>query len=131
MNALFSHRFTSPLMRIVLVENHPDTLQYVGRFLRVCGHEVATARTVAEARLVLADQACDLLLSDLSLPDGDGWELLESLGEARPRWAIAMSGKNSPADRAHSLAAGFQGHLGKPFLPSELERVLRELEPSE
>lgn len=114
-------------MRIVLVENHPDTLIYVGRYLRAGGHEVAAARNLAEARRELAAQPCDLLLSDLSLPDGDGWTLLESLGDSRPRFAVAMSGKNSPADYARSSAAGFQHHLTKPFLPDELDRVLREL----
>lgn len=117
-------------MRIVLLENHPDTLRYVGSYLRACGHEVADARSVAEARCGLAAQPCDLLLSDLSLPDGDGWTLLESLGDARPRWAIAMSGKSSPADRTRSRTAGFQDHLAKPFVPEELDRALRALDSS-
>ena len=116
-------------MRIFLVENHPDTVNYVGRYLRLLGHEVFTAGTIAEGRRELPGKQCDLLLCDLSLPDGEGWTLLESLGPARPRFAVAMSGRNSPADRERSRAAGFSHHLIKPFLPDELDRVLLELAP--
>lgn len=111
-------------MRILLVENHPDTLVYIGRYLRASGHEVRTARNVAEARAALESGPCDLLLSDLGLPDGDGWQLLEGLGINRPPHAVAMSGKDSPADRARSAAAGFKRHLCKPFQPEELDAVL-------
>lgn len=111
-------------MRILLVENHPDTLVYIARYLRMSGHEVSTARSLAEARFELAKTTVDLLLSDLGLPDGDGWELLESLGDSRPRHAVAMSGKNSAADRARSVAAGFKCHLCKPFQPEELDAAL-------
>jgi two-component system CheB/CheR fusion protein len=111
-------------MQILLVENHPDTLAYIGRYLRICGHGVGSARTIAEAQNKLLAQRYDLLLSDLGLPDGDGWSLLEKLGSSRPRFAIAMSGKNSPTDRARSLEAGYQEHLVKPFAPEDLDRAL-------
>ena len=111
-------------MRIFLVENHPDTLAYLRRFLKRAGHEVETAQTVAEALRQLPARPHDVLIADISLPDGDGWSLLEQLGSARPPVAIAMSGRSSPADCARSKAAGFQEHLIKPFLPDELERAL-------
>jgi len=112
-------------MRIFLVENHPDTLAYLRRFLQRAGHDVETAQTVAETLRTLPAKPCDVLLADLGLPDGDGWSLLEQLGSARPPLAIAMSGRSSPADFARSKAAGFQEHLIKPFLPDDLERALR------
>ena len=115
-------------MRIYVVENHPDTLTFLGSYLEACGHEVRSAQTVAQATRGLRAVPCDLLLSDLILSDGDGWTLLESLGAARPPFAVAMSGKNSPEDRARSEAAGFQQHLVKPFTPDELDRILRECE---
>lgn len=117
-------------MRIFLVENHPDTLTYVRRHLVRSGHEVDAAQTLQEALLELPTKPRDLLLADLGLPDGDGWILLEKLGAARPQLAVAMSGRNSPEDRARSRAAGYQHHLVKPFLPSDLDQVLLEIQRS-
>jgi DNA-binding response OmpR family regulator len=114
-------------MRIFLVENHPVTLDCVRRHLQRLGHEVETAETVAATLRDLPAKPRDLLIADLGLPDGDGCDLLESLGSARPSLAVAMSGYGSPADQARSRAAGFQQHLTKPFLPAELDRVLRQL----
>ena len=118
-------------MRIFLVENHPDTLTYVRRFLERAGHEVDTAQSIEETLRDLPGKPRDVLLADLGLPDGDGWSLLERLGKDRPRLAIAMSGRCSAADRAQSKKAGFQEHLVKPFLPSDLERALRHSTPVE
>jgi two-component system CheB/CheR fusion protein len=114
-------------MRIFLVENHPDTLRCLQRHLVRTGHEVGTARTYAQAIHDLAGQPYDLLLTDLGLPDGDGWNLLQQLGDARPPLAIAMSGRNSLEDHARSREAGFQHHLVKPFLPDGLDEVLRKV----
>ena len=111
-------------MRIFLVENHPDTLAYVRRHLQRTGHEVESALSVTEALPAMLAAPPDVLLTDLGLPDGDGWSLLEKLGSGRPPLAIAMSGRGSPADRARSIAAGFQEHLIKPFLPGDLDRAL-------
>lgn len=116
-------------MRIFLVENHPDTLACMQRFLERAGHEVDTACTIADALRDLPTKPRDVLLTDLGLPDGDGWTLLERLGAGRPPVAIAMSGRCSPVDRARSRAAGFQAHLDKPFLPEDLDRVLRFAPP--
>ena len=115
-------------MRIFLVENHPDTLAIIRRHLVRAGHEVETAQTCAEALRELPLKPRDLLLTDLGLSDSDGWTLLEKLGDARPPVAIAMSGRNSPADHERSRVAGFQYHLVKPFLPDELDRVIRNEE---
>ena len=112
-------------MRIFLVENHPDTLRCLQRHLLRTGYEVGTALTYADALRDLSANPYDLLLTDLGLPDGDGWTLLKQLGDARPPLAIAMSGRNSPEDLARSQEAGFQHHLAKPFLPDDLDQVLR------
>src|SRR5437762_1098265 len=62
---------TTEAMRIFLVENHPDTLRYLRRYLLHAGHEVETAQTCAEALRGLRARPCYLLLTDLGLPDGD------------------------------------------------------------
>jgi CheY-like chemotaxis protein len=62
----------------------------------------------------------DLLLSDLALPDGNGWELMKRLSEERHIRALAFSAHNSPADIERSAEAGFIEHLPKPLCPEKL-----------
>jgi CheY-like chemotaxis protein len=74
------------------------------------------------------NETFDLLLSDISLPDGDGWELLRRLSYLglRPRRAIAISGRCSIQDLARSQEAGFDHHFCKPVEMAVLEAILRE-----
>jgi CheY-like chemotaxis protein len=115
-------------MQILLVENHPDTLRWLTLYLEDLGHRVIGARTVTEARAALLAGHCDVLISDIGLPDGTGWELLEQAPLPRPPFAIAMSGFGMNADSARSQQAGFRHHLLKPFKTVELERLLAEAE---
>ncbi len=109
-----------------MVENHPDTLAALERYLRILGHEVASATSMGEALAKIPDSKAEVLLSDIGLPDGDGWELLERLEEHHPRFAVAMSGFGMAADRERSQAAGFRHHLLKPFDPDKLDQMLHE-----
>ena len=85
-----------------------------------------SAKTKAEALAALPAADCDVLISDIGLTDGDGWELLRSLHLHRPIYAIAMSGFGSSGDRSKSKAAGYQHHLMKPFMPAEFDIVLEQ-----
>jgi CheY-like chemotaxis protein len=86
---------SSPL-HILVVEDHLDTLRMLELFLQALGHRTRVARNVQEALAIAANAEArfDLLLSDIKLPDRDGWELLGLLGQAgrMPQRAIAMSG---------------------------------------
>src|SRR6516165_4569857 len=98
-------------------------------FLRAHGHRTQVAAGVQEALDLAAtfDTRFDLLLSDLQLPDGNGWDLLRRLedgGGRRPRQAVAVSGWGSETDVAKSKSAGFGTHLIKPIAPQVLEAVL-------
>jgi CheY-like chemotaxis protein len=62
----------------------------------------------------------DVLLSDLALPDGSGWELMKRLSAERRIRAIAFSGHNLPADLQRSAEAGFLEHIPKPLCPEKL-----------
>ena len=69
----------------------------------------------------------DLLLSDIGLPDGTGWDLLRELrAGARPIRAIAISGLGAPEDLERSESAGFSEHLVKPVAPEKLEEAVRK-----
>jgi CheY-like chemotaxis protein len=113
-------------LRILIVENHPDTVKWLQLLLEDLGHQVAATRNLAEGRAALRQQKWDVLISDIGLPDGTGWELLEQGPRERPAFSIAMSGFGMNADSARSRAAGFRHHLLKPFKTSELEKLLAE-----
>jgi len=119
-------------MRIFIVENHPDTLKYLKMYLESMGYSVTTACTMQAALAASPTENCDVLLSDLGLPDGDGWQLLEQAKFPQPVYAVAMSGFASPSDLARSKAAGFRRHIIKPFggedLREALEEAAREIE---
>ena len=110
-------------LRIFIIEDHADTARGLAMYLRASGHEVHVALDVRSARQLATEIDYDILLSDIGLPDGNGWDLLEELSARRPIKAIAMSGYNTDADRARSKAAGFVEHLPKPLTPDELDEA--------
>lgn len=111
-------------LHIFVVENHEDTRVLLCILLEQMGHSVASARTMREALRLIPDSHCDVLISDIGLPDGDGWELMERLGPHRPQYAIAMSGRGMNGDRQRSEAVGFRHHLVKPTGPEQLATIL-------
>jgi CheY-like chemotaxis protein len=115
-----------PPLRIFIVENHADTLLGLTMYLEQEGHTILSARTMEAALEMLPNEKFDVLLSDIGLPDGDGWELLRRAKLPENVYTIAMSGFGMNADRAKSKAAGYNQHLLKPFNPDELNRILEE-----
>src|SRR3954451_8308316 len=85
-------------LRIFVVENHPDTLKYLTIYLEQMGHTVHSARSMHEALEHLPSAESQVLISDIGLPDGDGWELLQRSRLAGSVYAIAMSGFGMNAD---------------------------------
>ena len=122
-------RLARPL-RILLVEDDATIREAFDKLVDALGHRAHVTQNVREALdlAVSENEAFDLLLSDISLPDGDGWELLRCLSEAglRPRRAIAISGRCSVQDLARSQEAGFDRHFCKPIETGVLEAILRE-----
>ncbi|HET9025393.1 MAG TPA: response regulator [Burkholderiaceae bacterium] len=106
-----------------MVENHEDTRILLCILLEQMGHAVQTAASMNEALREIPNSHCDVLISDIGLPDGDGWELMRRL-KHRPRYAIAMSGLGMSGDRARSREAGFRHHLVKPTGPEQLAEIL-------
>jgi CheY-like chemotaxis protein len=114
----------STVLRILIVENHEVTASFMSLFLKRAGHEVIVVPN-AQAALARDDLASfDVILSDIGLPDVNGWDLMKQLRPNTRAFAIAMSGFGSEADVQRSLAAGYQHHLVKPFVPAALEEVL-------
>ena len=112
---------------VLVVENHPDTLTSIKLYLEDSGYKVITAMTVAEAVRLAEKHPCNVLLCDIGLPDGTGWQLMEKLRSAKVSvYGIAMSGFGMNADNAKSRAAGFRHYLLKPFKGAELDSALGE-----
>ena len=112
-------------LRIFLIENHRDTLEYMQMYLEMLGHTVQSADSMTKAVAALLGADCDVLISDIGLPDGDGWLLMRRLQLPRPIYAIAMSGFGMGADQLKSQEAGFRHHLLKPINPEDLDAALK------
>ena len=113
-------------LRIFVVEDHVDTLHALCIYLKYAGHSVRSAGTKAEAVKKIRQGEYDVLISDIGLPDGNGWDLIREIGDFRPPIAIAMSGYGTAADHQRSTEAGFRHHLIKPVGLEKLAAVLDE-----
>ena len=109
-------------LRILLVEDHQGVAKACRRLLMSHGHGVVCVATVAGAAEVAATTTFDVVICDLSLPDGSGIDVLSRLksrftrvGKAGELPAIAISGSVYEEDVARTLQAGFAAHLAKPF----------------
>lgn len=110
--------------RILLVEDHEPTRAALARLLRLRGYAVTAAGTAASARRTAAEESFDLVISDIGLPEGDGYELMSHLAGAHGLRGIALSGYGMEADVERSRDAGFVTHLTKPVSLVMLERAL-------
>jgi len=114
--------------RILLVDDHLDTVRWMQLFLEAIGYLVTTAESVNAALRIADQQKFDLLVSDIALPDGKGEDLLLELREKGHNFpSIALSGYGTEEDIARSRAAGFQVHLVKPVSPQHLHASIDQL----
>lgn len=101
-------------MRVLIVDDHEDTAELFSMALRERGHAVTTVSTVADAIDAYDGGCCEVVVCDLRLPDGDGWQLMQTLSKRHKMAGIALSGLGYAADIERSRAAGFSAHLTKP-----------------
>jgi signal transduction histidine kinase len=116
-------------VRILLVDDHADTLVSLCSLLTQDGHEVRTAASIEQALDIAETYQFDVLISDIGLPDGHGTELLarlKSAGKPGPI-GIALSGFGMADDRKRSRKAGFAEHLTKPVDFAVLQRAITRL----
>lgn len=103
-----------PLPKILLVEDHADTARYMARMLKHKHFDVRVANDVASAVRAAKAETFDLVVSDLGLPDGTGYDLMRQLRGMGLTRGIALSGYGMQDDLAKSHQAGFCEHLVKP-----------------
>ncbi len=114
-------------LRVLLVEDHADTARTLARLLRASGLEIVAAGDVASALHAAEQEPFDVLVSDLGLPDGDGYEIMRAVRARRVIPGIAMSGYGMEEDMLKSRQAGFSEHLVKPIDLPQLTAAIRRV----
>jgi signal transduction histidine kinase/ActR/RegA family two-component response regulator len=121
-------------LRILVVDDEADVRELITYILEACGTEVLAAASADEAiaALTRSSTAIDVLISDIGMPDEDGYTLLRRVRALKPENggkipAIALTAYARTEDRRTALLAGFQCHIAKPVEPAELVAVVANL----
>jgi PAS domain S-box-containing protein len=117
-------------LRLLLVEDDLDAQEIFAMALKQCGAEVTAVASAAKALDALRESKIDILVSDIQMPEMNGYELMgrvRTLEGLRNIPAIALTAYTRAEDRTRSLLAGFQAHLSKPIEPAELVAVVASL----
>jgi CheY-like chemotaxis protein len=119
-------------LRVLVVDDEADTYELVQFILESCGAQVKTASSVATAREALQEEVFDVLLSDIGMPDEDGYALITwvralSAEQGGKIPAAALTAYAGETDRIRVLQSGFHLHIPKPISPTELVAVVAHL----
>lgn len=114
-------------LRILVVEDHNDTLQALSRLLSHFGHEISLADTAQSALNAIDSKEFDVVLCDIALPDGNGYDVVAEAKRKRPVKAVALTGFSATDDIKRGQQAGFDFHLTKPVDFHELRAVLGQI----
>jgi hypothetical protein len=116
-------------LRILLVEDHGDTRRTLARLLKHFGHDISVAENTEGALAILRSKTLDVVLSDIGLPDGSGYDVIAEAKRKQSVTGIALTGFGTEEDIKRSKKAGFDFHLTKPVDFQELRSVLAEVSP--
>ncbi|GAB5100534.1 hypothetical protein YK56LOC_62510 [Caballeronia sp. HLA56] len=115
---------------IVIVDDNADTAEALGLYYQMSGHVVRIAYRAEDALELMLARQPDVLISDIGLPDTDGYQLIEKIASF-PAMShtvfIAVTGYGSDLDKKKALQAGFDAHFVKPVVISELDLKILEL----
>ena len=119
-------------LKVLVVDDEADTRELISEVLKECGSEVILSRSVAEALEALERHRPDILISDLGMPDEDGYSLISKIRSLPPERggqipAAALTAYARAEDRMRVLRSGFQFHLPKPVDSAELVTVVASL----
>lgn len=116
-------------LKILVLDDEPDARELLAAVLTEYGAHVEVARSVAEALAAVPRVVPHVLVSDIGLPDEDGYSFvrkLRQLPEGASVPALALTAYTRPEDRSLALSYGFDAHVGKPINPEQLvEAILR------
>ena len=116
----------------MVVDDEPDACELIAMFLTQAGARVQTARSAAEGFQAFQHFHPDVLVSDIGMPDEDGYSLIRRIRALETRKgskvpAVALTAFAQEEDRARALAAGFTSHVRKPVEPSVLASTVASL----
>jgi CheY-like chemotaxis protein len=116
-------------LRILVVDDSDDGRTLASLVLTLAGASVNAVASVRDALQMLETERPDVLVSDIGLPDEDGYALIRQIRQHEAEHggflpAVALTGYARAEDRARILAAGFQAHLPKPVEPVELTAAI-------
>jgi CheY-like chemotaxis protein len=119
-------------LKVLVVDDEADTRELIREMLKECGSEVVMSRSAAEALEALEQHNPDILISDLGMPDEDGYSLISKIRSLPPERggqipAAALTAYARAEDRMRVLRSGFQFHLPKPVDSAELVTVVASL----
>lgn len=120
----------SSKLSVLVVDDVPDVTEMIGLFLKHAGYEVVTADSATTALQLTNERTFDLIISDIGMPEMNGYELAEALRghtnyQSIPM--IAVTGYSEYDDRARALRCGFSAHLTKPIDPVQLLNLMNQL----
>lgn len=124
------NRRTGAAQKILVVDDVTDVTEMIALFLKHAGFEVKTANSADMALRMTSESQFDLIISDIGMPEKNGYELAESLRgsvDYKSTPMIAVTGYTEYDDRGRSLRAGFDAHLTKPINPSHLLEIIGQL----
>ena len=114
-------------LRILLVEDHDDTRVTLSRLLTHFGHQISVAASKQVALEMIAAKNFDVVLSDIALPDGDGYDVISHAKQKQAVKGVALTGFDRDEDIRRGKEAGFDFHLSKPVDFHELRTVLGQV----
>ncbi|HEY0007166.1 MAG TPA: ATP-binding protein [Tepidisphaeraceae bacterium] len=114
-------------LRVLLVEDHIDTARVLQRLLKSVGYDVTAKHNVTDALEELKANRFDVLLSDIGLPDGDGYELMSEARRLYQIKGICMTGYGMDEDIRRGREAGFIEHVVKPVELAQLQAALNRV----
>jgi PAS domain S-box-containing protein len=133
-NASSAQSIDTPLhgLVVLVVDDEPDALDLLKRVLGRSGAKVLAAPSARAGLEILQREKPDILLSDIGMPDEDGYMLIRQVRSLKPKQggripAAAVSAFARPEDRTQALQAGYQMHVAKPVDPTELTAVVASL----
>jgi PAS domain S-box-containing protein len=119
-------------LHVLVVEDDGDARELAAQILGRCGARVTAAKSVSEAFDAFVRQRPDVIISDIEMPEEDGFMLIRRIRNLEPEAgrdvpAAAVTAYASQADRMKVLGAGFNMHVSKPVQPAELVLVVASL----
>lgn len=106
-------------LEVLVVEDSPEYTQLVVAVLREGGHSVRTAGSIADAERSIASVPPDLVVLDLTLPDGDGLDLCRTIRETSSAYIVMLTGRDDEIDKVIGFKLGADDYVTKPFSPRE------------